>query len=304
MLVESGEEMTKLALASALLCIAAAASADGLSSAAATAARVSSGALASPSVLPSANVPPPTVCSAGELAPARLSGSEMLRYKLDVYGADIGTFEMQLGRAAPADRARAPLVIEARGKSSDLVSSNVRKVDGWSSSLVDDEGRVVRYREEVDEGGTHRSQEVALPAADGVLDVRATKDGEPEKLSLPATPAARDLLSGLFVLRQQPLTPGQQLCAEIYAARRMWRVEGTVAAKPESIDTPLGKLDTLRIDAVATRLDDPKVVRKAHVWITRDDRRLPAVILGEIRGRYIRATLLDAKQNRRAMTRR
>lgn len=296
--------MTKLATAAALLCIAAAAAADGLSGAAAAAGRLGTGALSAPSIAPSANIPPPAACSAGELAPASLARTETLSYTLDAYGARIGTFEMTLHRAPPADRDRAPLLIEARGQSSDLISSNVRKVDGWSSALVDGEGRVVRYREEVDEGGTHRSQEVTLPAAGGVLDVRATKDGEPEKVSLPATPAARDLLSGLFVLRQQPLSPGQQLCAEIYAARRMWRVEGTVAAKPESIDTPLGKLDTLRIDAVATRLDDPRVVRKAHVWITRDDRRLPAVILGELRGRYIRATLTDAKQNRRAMTRR
>jgi hypothetical protein len=227
-----------------------------------------------------------------------LGGPEHLRFALDVLGAQVGTFEMDLKKAPAADRGRAALLIEARGKSSDLISSNVKRVDGWTQVLVSADGQPVRYREEMDEGETHRSQEVSFPAPDGNLPIRATKNGDPEQVALAATPSARDLLSGLYELRRQPLDAGAHLCAEVYAARRMWKVEGTVADKRETIETPLGKFETVRIDSVATRLDDPKVVRKAHLWVTPDERRLPVVILGEIRGRFVRAQLTEAKLGR------
>ena len=251
-----------------------------------------------------AAAPLPPVCSAGALQPARLQAGERLVYKLDVLGAEIGSLELSVLRAPPADRKKGPTLVEARGKSSDLISTNVQHIEGWSEVLVGTAGQPVRYREEVDEGKLHRSQVIDFPSLTGNLSIRATKNGEQDRIELAATPDARDLLSALFVLRQQPLRPGAVFCSEVYAARRMWRVLGTAAKAPEQIDTALGKLDTLRIDAVATRIDDPTIVRKAHVWITRDDRRLPVVILGEVRGRYLRAQLTEAKQNRRAEARR
>jgi len=243
---------------------------------------------------PPAPAPPP-VCAGPGLQPARIGTGERLLFRLDVLGAEIGTFEMRVQPSRGADRARGAVVVEARGKSSDLVSTNVRRIEGRSSALIAADGRAVRYREELDEGDVHRSQEVDFPARDGNLSVRAAKNGDPDEVALGAGPEARDLLSGLFVLRRQPLTAGGELCAEIYAARRMWRVEGKVAAAPENVETPLGRLEAVRIDAVATRLDDAGVVRKAHVWITTDERRLPIAILGEVRGRYIRAQLAEAK---------
>ena len=245
-------------------------------------------------VAPIAAPPPPPVCPANALLPARVPTGEQLTFKLDVLGVELGTFEMTVARAPSADRSLGATLVQARGKTSDVVSSNARRVDGWSSALITADGEPVRYREEFDEGNTHRSQEVQFPARSGALDVRATRNGDPDPVALAATPGARDLLSSLFVLRRQKLLPGGQLCAEIYGARRMWRVDGKVAERPELVETLLGKVEAIRIDAVATRLDDPRVTRKAHVWITTDARRLPVVILGDIRGRYVRAQLAQA----------
>ena len=238
------------------------------------------------------------VCTANKLAPVELRGTEHLSYALDVLGAQLGTLELTLTSATGADRARGAMVLEARGKSSDLVTTNVKRIVGWSSTLVGKDGAPLHYREEIDEGDVHRAQEIEFPAKDGALRVRATKDGDPDPLALAATADARDLLSGLFMLRHQSLTPGAQACAEIYVARRMWRVEGKVADKPEQVDAPTGKVQAIRIDATATRTDDPKVVRKAHVWLTTDEQRVPVVILGEVRGRFIRAQLTEAKIGR------
>ena len=247
--------------------------------------------------------PQPPVCSSGQLQPVDLGGTEQLVYKVDVLGAELGTFELRLEPAKGEDKARGALVLESRGKSSDLVTTNVKRVEGWTSTLLDKDGMPLRYREEIDEGDVHRAQDIEFPSKAGALTVRATKNGDPDPLSIAATPDARDMLSGLFVLRRQPLTPGARLCAEIYAARRMWRVDGTVADKVEMVDSPLGKVQAIRLDAVATRLDDARVVRKAHVWVTTDERRLPVVILGEIRGRYIRAQLAEARVGRARLKR-
>jgi hypothetical protein len=39
------------------------------------------------------------------------------------------------------------------------------------------------------------------------------------------------------------------------------------------------------------------------VWLTIDDRRLPVVILGDVRGRFVRATLVEAKVGRQKVRR-
>lgn len=247
--------------------------------------------------------PPPAVCSAGRLQPVQFGATEQLAFKLDAFGADIGTLELRAGPPSAEDRGRGAVLVQARGKTSDLISTNVRRVEGWSSALIAAGGAPVRYREEVDEGGLHRAQDIQFPAKDGALWVRATRNGDPDPLALQATSDARDLLSGLFVLRRQALTPGAELCAEIYAARRMWRVQGKMAAKVETVEGPLGRFQTMRLDAVATRLDDPRITRKAHVWLTTDDRRLPVVILGDVRGRFVRATLTEAKVGRTRLRR-
>jgi Protein of unknown function (DUF3108) len=105
----------------------------------------------------------------------------------------------------------------------------------------------------------------------------------------------RDILSTLFVLRAQPMKPGAPICMEVYAGRKVWKLTGQVSGR-ESIDTPLGKMNAIRIDADAVRTDDEKVKRSAHVWVSDDARRLPLVAIGEMKGKTLRAQLIGAKR--------
>ena len=155
----------------------------------------------------------------------------------------------------------------------------------------------VRFREELDEGENHRSLEVDFPPRGGKLQAKTTLNGKPDSLDLAASPAARDILSTFFLLRAQPLKRGTPICAEVYAARKMWTLAGTVGPR-EQIETPLGKFNAVRIDATATRHDDPGVKRSTHVWVTDDDRRLPLVAVGDVRGKTIRAQLVEAPGSR------
>jgi hypothetical protein len=232
-------------------------------------------------------------CPPQRLQPVKFKAGEVLTFKLDALGAEVGTFEVRTRRPKDGDNKQAVLELSSRARTSAFVSTNLGQYDGFAVALVGRDFEPLHYREDVDEGRTHRAAELTFPPAGGKLAVKASKDGEPEALSLPAGSEVRDILSTLFVLRAQPLEPGSPICMEVYAGRKVWRLTGQVAAR-ESIDTPLGKLASVRIDAEAVPTDDPKIKRSAHVWVSDDARRLPLVAVGEMRGRTLRAQLTAA----------
>jgi Protein of unknown function (DUF3108) len=243
-----------------------------------------------------AAAPAPT-CNPTAVPATRFTRGEQLRFKLDALGADVGTFEVSLETPQGADRQRAALVARARAKTSAFVSTNLGRYEAFISTLLRPDLMPVQFREELDEGDNHRSVEVEFPSRGGKLPAKATFNGKPDAIDLTATPAARDILSTFLFLRAQPLKTGTPVCAEVYAARKMWTFSGAVGPR-EQIETPLGKFNAVRIDMTATRQDDPNVKRGAHVWVTDDDRRLPLVAVGEVRGKTIRAQLVEAPASR------
>jgi hypothetical protein len=240
---------------------------------------------------------PPPACSQAPLAAVRFTPGEQLRYKLDVLGADVGTFEVFLEAPQGADRQRGSLVARARAKTSAFVSTNLGRYEPFVSTLMRPDLMPVTSREELDEGDNHRSLEVEFPPRNGKLQAKSAFNGKPDSLDLNATPHARDILSTFFFLRAQPLKTGTPVCAEIYAARKMWTLTGAVGPR-EQIETPLGKFNVVRIDSTAIRQDDPSVKRAAHVWVTDDDHRIPLVAVGDVRGKTIRAQLVEAPGSR------
>jgi hypothetical protein len=243
------------------------------------------------------------VCPPQKLQAARFAPGEILSFKLDALGADVGTFEVRSALPPQSEKAAA-LELSSRAKTSAFVSTNMGRYEAYASVLLSSGFDALRYREDVDEGDTHRGIEAQFPpAADGKLDVKATINGEPEPIALDANADVRDILSALFVLRAQPMKEGTPVCVEVFAGRKIWKVTGQVAAR-ESIDTPMGRFPTMRIDAEAIRIDDVKVKRAAHVWVSDDARRLPLVALGDVRGKVIRATLVNASGMRSRVTQR
>ena len=233
------------------------------------------------------------VCPQQKLEAARFTPGEALEFKLDALGAEVGSFDLHVELPPASDRLRAALLVRSRAKTSAFVSTNVKRFDAYASVLLGRDLAPLRYKEDVDEGDLHKAQEIDFPPAGGALAVRATKGGEPDPFQVEAGPAVRDILSTLYLLRAQPMKPGQPVCIEVFAGRKVWRLQGQVAAR-ETIDTPLGKFATLRVDAEATLANDGRVKRGAHIWVTDDARRLPLVAIAEIRGRVIRAQLVSA----------
>jgi Protein of unknown function (DUF3108) len=233
------------------------------------------------------------LCPEGKIRAPHFAPGESFKYRLDVLGADVGTFEITIERPPAADKDRASALLRSRARTNAFVSTNMGRYEAFAESLLGPGLAPLRYKEEIDEGDRHRTQSVDFPAQGDKIEVHATQDGKPEAISLGATSAARDMLSTWLIVRGTPLAVGSPFCAEVYAGRKMWRVTGLAAAR-EQIDTPLGSLQTVRIDTVAVRADDPKIVRNGHLWLTDDARRLPVVAIAEIKGNTVRAQLEQA----------
>jgi hypothetical protein len=254
--------------------------------------------------MPAQALPPRIDPSSSELAPLcptlpasvashKFAIGERLRFHLDLYGADVGSFEVDLEPPPREERAHVQLLIHARAHTSAFVSTNLGDYSGFALARIGPGLLPLTTHEEVDEGSTHWLHEATFPPRQGKLEVHASKNGEPAPLSLSATPSARDLLSAFLTLRAAPLTAGTQLCAEAFGGRRMWKMTGTIGPH-ELLETPLGKFDTVRIDLLSVRTDEPRTTRAAHFWITADERRLPIAALAEIKGKTIRAQLESA----------
>jgi len=236
------------------------------------------------------------LCPPQQLPSAKLAPGEVLTFKLDVVGADVGTFEVRT-EPPPSVEKRAAIQLTSRAKTNAFMATNVGRYEVYATSLIAGDFTPVRYREDIDENEVHRGVEMAFPPEAGKLAVKATKNGDPEPFTLETDADARDMISTLYLLRFLPMN--QPVCLDVFAARKMWKVTGRIGAK-ETINTPVGRFTSLRFDGEAVRTDDPGIKRMAVMWVTDDARRLPLAGIAEVRGKTIRAQLMSAPGMRRA----
>jgi hypothetical protein len=237
------------------------------------------------------------LCPPQQLPPAKLTQGDVLQYKLDVVGAEMGTFELRTEPPPPAERQRAAMQLSWRAKTNAFFSTNVGRLDAYGTVLIARDLKPLRYREDIDENSEHRGIELRFPPEKGKLAVKATKNGEPDPFTVDAGEAVRDMLSTIYLLRLVPVN--QPVCMEVFANRKVWKLTGKMVVK-EAIDTPVGRFPSLRFEGEAVRVDDPTVKRAALLWVSDDDRRLPLAGIAEVRGKTIRAQLVSAPGMRRA----
>src|SRR3989440_677361 len=177
------------------------------------------------------------LCPTQKLPAVRSTALEVLHYRLDALGADVGTFEIRAEPPPASERSRAALRLSSRAKTSAFVSTNLGRFETYATALVARDFTPLHYREDLDENDVHRGVELLFPPLNGTLAVKATKNGEPEPLAVELTDNVRDMISTLYLLRLLPMN--QPVCLEVFAGRKVWKLTGQLAAK-ESIDTPLG----------------------------------------------------------------
>lgn len=231
--------------------------------------------------------------------PPPWSTGETLTYDLDVLGiVQAGTLELSVEPPMSGGKV-VPLKARARTDSSVAALRNVTAVGlSWidARSLLPE-----RYRDEAVEDGVRKTSDTRLVPPGPEVTISYRLGGRDGKATHPRRGEVLDPLSGLYLLRAARLAPGDAFCFDLVGNRRLWRLEGSVAPRVEVVETPAGRLETLRIDALARRADAPAArPRPLHLWISTDGRRLLVAAVSELDVGPVRATLTGVRGARRA----
>lgn len=226
--------------------------------------------------------------------PLPFASGETLSYDLDLLGmVRGGTVELSVERPTSGGKI---LPLRARARTDPSLGA-VARITAVAFSWVD--ARTLapeRYREQADENGVQKLGDARFPRS-GEVTIRYEL-GERVSTSSHAREAeALDALSAVYRLRAARLAPGDRICLDLVARGAYWRVRAQVAARPEKVETALGRLETIRIDARAHRDREPaSKARDIHLWFTTDERRLLVAAVGEVDAGPVRMMITGARR--------
>lgn len=87
----------------------------------------------------------------------------------------------------------------------------------------------------------------------------------------------QDIVSAIYFLRTQPLTPGQSFKIAISDSGRVYQVPATVVAEKKKMKSVLGKVEVVRVDVELFGPGRPveQGKGKMSIWVTSDERHVP-----------------------------
>jgi hypothetical protein len=87
----------------------------------------------------------------------------------------------------------------------------------------------------------------------------------------------QDIVSAIYFLRTQPLTPGQTFNIAISDSGRVFQVPATVVAEKKTMKSVLGKVEVVRVDIELFGPGRPiqEGKGKMSIWVTSDERHVP-----------------------------
>jgi hypothetical protein len=87
----------------------------------------------------------------------------------------------------------------------------------------------------------------------------------------------QDIVSAIYFLRTQPLTPGQTFNIAISDSGRVFQVPATVVAEKKMMKSVLGKVEVVRVDIELFGPGRPveEGKGKMSIWVTSDERHVP-----------------------------
>lgn len=183
---------------------------------------------------------------------------EELTFELSVAGMMLGRMEIKVGRPRTY-KGKPALTLFGRARTS-----------GWASSLKAFSGRYMvlvdpntlepfELRTDTTYGTDPRRETTLFGATQFATDFR--QDGRDQARTWPLRMPGFDLLTLLYLTRRLALEPSTALCHEVYADKRLWRVEGEVRGT-DTIETAAGERRATRLDTRWTRMPhadfDPK----------------------------------------------
>jgi hypothetical protein len=100
---------------------------------------------------------------------------------------------------------------------------------------------------------------------------------EPRVITAVLEGPTQDIVSAIYFLRTQPLTPGQTFNIAISDSGRVFQVPARVVAEKKKMKSVLGKVGVVRVDVEmfgpGRPIEDGK--GKMSIWVTNDERHVP-----------------------------
>jgi len=235
----------------------------------------------------------------GVTIPAHAGGlpfgvGEELGYDLTFHGVRVGKLEMKVGKPRKV-AGRRVMTLFGRARTNTLVAQ-YQPFAGRYMSFIDPSSLHPVAVQVESTYGEDRRWERAMFAKDVLgLETDFRLKGRALKRSYrPREAQLFDLLTLLYYARTRAISPGAAVCNEIYAARRLWRMDAKVVGH-ETLSTPVGDKRVFVVDTSFDRVPhkdfDPRR-RRPHidvrVYFADDETRAPLafeVDNGQIKGR-------------------
>jgi hypothetical protein len=124
-----------------------------------------------------------------------------------------------------------------------------------SEAVFDQQAKTVEYTER-DPNNTQQAPRVITAALEG---------------------PTQDIVSAIYFLRTQPLTPGQTFNIAISDSGRVYQVPAQVVAEKKKMKSVIGKVEVVRVDVDLFGPGRPVAEGKGKmsIWVTSDERHVP-----------------------------
>lgn len=226
------------------------------------------------------------------------SVGETATYDLELFGL-VRAGSLQLSAERPSALSGGTIVpLRARAQTEASVA-NLLRLTAVAFSWVDARSLLPeRYREEADENGIRKISDAKLAPAGPTIDLSFEIGGKKGAARIPRQGTALDAVSAVAYLQAAKLAPGDRMCFDLLARGRVWRVAGAVAAGGK-LDSVLGKVETIRIDAQATVAGSEEEPHQMRVWLTAAAPRRLLVAVGDVDFGAVKVTLTEVRGAKR-----
>ncbi|HZT57285.1 MAG TPA: DUF3108 domain-containing protein [Pyrinomonadaceae bacterium] len=141
-------------------------------------------------------------------------------------------------------------------------------------SKVDEQGKHVRKGETVFD---QEAKRVQYTESNYMNSDPSSAQGPPRVIVVALAGPTQDVVSALYFLRTQPLTPGQTLNIAVTDSGRVFQVPATVFAEKKRMKCVLGNVPVVRVEVelFGPGRAEEQGKGKMSIWVTNDDRHLP-----------------------------
>jgi uncharacterized protein DUF3108 len=124
------------------------------------------------------------------------------------------------------------------------------------------------------EMGDRHTDRARFDRANGKVFVQVIRKGRVHQSARDVPNDVHDLASVLLTLRLKPLRPGDRYELPVFSGTQVFTLRAEVEGN-ETLETPAGRFDTTRLKVQLGFKDQFRTRRDAHVWFSRDARRIP-----------------------------